>query len=585
MENKNNKILIILGIIGVILLVTSVSYAIWQVTLTQPDKNTVTTSCFKIEFQDANPINLEKSYPILDEEGKKLIPYEFTIKNTCDTYASYQINLEILNDSTLEELSFIKIMLDEDISLLTNNESVTKTLNDAHSSYKLKIGHLDALEEKTFNLRLWMDEDTPTSSEYMNKVLLSKIVVVTSYETDFDRDKPIASISVTKEDNKIIVDASKSSDNTRILNYYYSKDGKNFIKTNESSYTFIDENIKYGNGVESLTLLEKNTANEVFVRVEDEYGNMSELVSEIVGDMLYDETIDNNLRYVGATPNNYVDFNGEKWRIIGVMNNILDASGEKDARIKLIRDESIGEFASDVSASNVNAGWGVNEWSQTKLKTLLNEYYYNNQAYTYKCAINGIDQSLVRSCTFNGDGLKDEYKKYLEEVVWNTGANEIPLNDNDLLGTYDINTFKFYEYERSTNSGKNCSSGIYCTDTVERKSTWTGKIGLIYPSDFGFASINPSLACQQESILKFYTAPEDSCTINNWLKKNHYWTITPAKKEESNVSMFSVSEFGYVTRRMQGFKSNVYPVVFLKPDTKIISGDGTIENSYQLSIE
>jgi len=44
--------------------------------------------------------------------------------------------------------------------------------------------------------------------------------------------------------------------------------------------------------------------------------------------LLYDETIDNNLRYVGASPNNYVLFNDELWRVIGVMNNVEDESGE-----------------------------------------------------------------------------------------------------------------------------------------------------------------------------------------------------------------------------------------------------------------
>ena len=49
----------------------------WQITLTQTDKNVVTTGCFKVEFTDTNPINIDESYPIIDEEGMKLVPYEF----------------------------------------------------------------------------------------------------------------------------------------------------------------------------------------------------------------------------------------------------------------------------------------------------------------------------------------------------------------------------------------------------------------------------------------------------------------------------------------------------------------------------
>ena len=83
----------------------------------------VTTGCFKVEFTDTNPINLEKSYPILDEEGMKLVPYEFIITNTCDDNASFQINLEVLNTSTLINLDTIRVLLNE-----TNHEKDSSLL-------------------------------------------------------------------------------------------------------------------------------------------------------------------------------------------------------------------------------------------------------------------------------------------------------------------------------------------------------------------------------------------------------------------------------------------------------------------------
>ena len=64
-------------------------------------------------------------------------------------------------------------------------------------------------------------------------------------------------------------------------------------------------------------------------------------------ELAYDGTADNNLRYVGANPNNYVLFNNELWRIIGVMNNIDDGIGNKETRLKIIRSESIGKYSWD----------------------------------------------------------------------------------------------------------------------------------------------------------------------------------------------------------------------------------------------
>ena len=54
-------------------------------------------------------------------------------------------------------------------------------------------------------------------------------------------------------------------------------------------------------------------------------------------ELKFDGTVDNNLRYVGSDPNNYVSFNNELWRIIGVFNNIDNGTGTKETRLKIIR--------------------------------------------------------------------------------------------------------------------------------------------------------------------------------------------------------------------------------------------------------
>ena len=93
--------------------------------------------------------------------------------------------------------------------------------------------------------------------------------------------------------------------------------------------------------------------------------------------LAYDDTADKNLRYIGSNPNNYVEFNGELWRIIGVMNNIEDADGNNASRVKIIRDESIGNLAWNSSGSN--------SWSNSSLQKLLNSGdYYNRKGSKYQ---------------------------------------------------------------------------------------------------------------------------------------------------------------------------------------------------------
>ena len=147
-------------ILGVIVATVGVSYALWCVSFSSTNDNSLTATCFNVSFKEQNNISIEKAYPLTDEDSKKLTPYTFTITNNCDTYASYDINLEVLNTSTLTNMNYIKMSLDDDIlSLVPSLDVTTKTLSNASSAYKISTGYLIAKESKTYNLRLWLDEN------------------------------------------------------------------------------------------------------------------------------------------------------------------------------------------------------------------------------------------------------------------------------------------------------------------------------------------------------------------------------------------------------------------------------------------
>ena len=83
----------VLLILGVIVATVGVSYALWCVSFSSTNDNSLTATCFNVSFKEQNNISIEKAYPLTDEDSKKLTPYTFTITNNCDTYASYDINL------------------------------------------------------------------------------------------------------------------------------------------------------------------------------------------------------------------------------------------------------------------------------------------------------------------------------------------------------------------------------------------------------------------------------------------------------------------------------------------------------------
>ena len=221
-----------------------------------------------------------------------------------------------------------------------------------------------------------------------------------------------------------------------------------------------------------------------------------------------DNTSDQNIRYYGSNPDNYVSFNNELWRIIGVFGD----------NVKLVRSESLGSLSWDTSESSVNGGYGVNEWSQADLQVYLNKMYYGGTTVTCYGGSNN-----TTTCPTNK--LDDASKTLIDNHLWNTGA--IDETDTTIVNqeTFALNTVPFYNAERGNVTGKICNGGGRCNDTVERATTWTGYIGLPYATDYAYAS--------SESICETNMQKQDSsnayiCKNNNWMQRSTWaWYFSP----------------------------------------------------------
>ncbi len=291
-----------------------------------------------------------------------------------------------------------------------------------------------------------------------------------------------------------------------------------------------------------------------------------------------------NTRYIGADPNNYVSVDGDIWRIIGVMKEINDGTGNKEDRVKIIRAESIGDYSWDTSESSVNGGYGVNEWSGADLMKLLNpgyesetvggSLYWNNKQGTCYSSNN----NATTSCNFTSTGIKEKLKNMLGNAVWNTGAST----------TSSQIASKWYTEERGTRNGKICTSGNYCNDTVKRTTTWTGKVGLMYPSDYGYATSGGSTTdratCLNKELYNWDGSSVSDCKNNDWLFNNSYqWTISPNADSSRADCVFDVYSYGLVLSRGANIGSGVRPVGYLLSNTLIQSGDGSSGNPFILS--
>ena len=177
---KKNIIFISVSLILLMLLGIGVSYSMWILTVSQTGVNTAYSKCFDLSITNKeNNISLENAYPITNEKGKSLTPFTFTITNTCDINASYNINLESLNGTTLKA-DYLDIMLDSNEPKRLNSYS-TATLvnNDSIDSRNLTSGILDSGKSKSFSLRIWIDYNTTLADlENSTKLFKGKIIVV-----------------------------------------------------------------------------------------------------------------------------------------------------------------------------------------------------------------------------------------------------------------------------------------------------------------------------------------------------------------------------------------------------------------------
>ena len=188
MKMSAKKKVVLLSVLGIFLLIGS-SYAIWQLNFTQDSSNTLSVACFSVTYSEQDNISLANTYPMLDSEGSSLTPYQVTIKNNCNEYGAYQVNLEVLNTTTLDS-GKVKIMFDEGTpKLLTSYTAVEKTLSNATSAYKMTRGFLQPNEEKTYLLRLWLDENVTLEDHVEGKRFASKITIANTYKANAPTSK------------------------------------------------------------------------------------------------------------------------------------------------------------------------------------------------------------------------------------------------------------------------------------------------------------------------------------------------------------------------------------------------------------
>lgn len=238
--------------------------------------------------------------------------------------------------------------------------------------------------------------------------------------------------------------------------------------------------------------------------------------------------IGNDYRYQGGYVNNYVSFNGELWRIVGVFNiNGIN-------KIKIVRNSSIGTMKFSNQTSNAST------WSTSLVKSTLDTYYSN---------------------------LGTAAKAMVDSETWYF-SNSV---------TIDMMTTEAYTAERNGTAN-------------------TGYIGILYPSDYGYATASyTSSSCK----IRYYGLYGRNCAYNNktstdlnWIYRMFYGTFywfmggnstSTVLAYRGSTTISGVSYPGNVEADTANSVSfAVAPSLYLKGTVTIASGSGTSSDPFVL---
>ena len=273
-----------------------------------------------------------------------------------------------------------------------------------------------------------------------------------------------------------------------------------------------------------------------------------------------DTTPDLNIRYVGANPKNYVKFNNELWRIIGIFNG----------NVKLVRDDILTTYSFDnkTTAQGIETDYGTNDWTKSYLREFLNDYYYGGKTITCHSETSGSTATNATITCPEINKINDTAKSMIQNTTWTLGGTTYKTS-NPPYETYPVN--ELYESERGTQ--------VYS----KHATTSTDYIGLIYPSDYGYASTDASCRQNLRAGLTYTHGGTPTCKNNNWLFKGvWYWTISPHSSNASNV--FNVLGGGTLNSNYALCRGSVRPSLYLKADVKVVGGTGTSSDPYTLEI-
>ena len=303
----------------------------------------------------------------------------------------------------------------------------------------------------------------------------------------------------------------------------------------------------------------------------------------LMSTLTQDVYIENGYRYEGADPKNYICLDNKTggacsdssllFRIIGLFNEEYSADGTTSAGkknlLKILDTNNYGGTSGKLwSGSSSNQS---NNWSKSTLKTELNDSYLRTLR-----ATSGVNSKLENSIVIS---------------KWHLGGANTISGSNYYNAT--ITTENYYKAERSPYATSGTLQNLYSGNP----EYVFAKVGLMYPSDYGYATVGGSTtnksSCRAQALYNWNSSSYSDCKNNDWVYKSqsiswgsnkNEWLLSPYASFSTNASYLTSP--GYVTATTYVYDDQfaVRPTFYLDSSIlKIVgTGDGTKDNAYRV---
>ena len=621
------KVKIYYSLLITVICIIGVSYAFFQLFLKQSDNNTlVSRTCFDTSLtENTEKIVLENAYPVVDSEGLKGTPFTFTLKNNCSSYIRLYITIDSehrdnLGTTYLDD-NYIKVNISPKGT--TNEQSVvlgSKKLTDLDNNRKGYIivnTGLQANKEKSFDLRLWMDEAV-TLEQGLGKSWEGKIVVIgeaasgpllnetilannevktplttpgkeVSAHTKDDVESQTVSVDTEYQAYYITYGTGWTANGTKFnltgtgwtadtyANSYSSLVGKYLVShwipetggsstaetmiptTNLSSVYYVVSATSSGFTYKIISS-NKNTTEALLASTEDDYGT--------------------SYYFRGAVKNNYVEFANKCWRIVRI-------GGDGSVKLILHNDNTTG-VADPCDAANNS--WDAafarynTQYTDYRSHESAFNYNYDDNAYVgfmygitgasdYASTHANINKSIILTNleTWYTNNLAS-YESKLADTIWCNDKTNVTDTTFDPEGWhpnglgYAKNVTYYGATQRlasSSGSAGGTGPSLRCNGELNKI---TAKIGLITADETAFAGSTD------------YTSNRSTYLLEN-TGGNPWWSLSPYGFDGSDASVWVVY-MGYLGDDNVLIGLGLRPVISLISSATISGGSGTSEDPY-----